>query len=177
MGAYIAHPAVTKQPCHSLESCFLARCMKPRQWINLSHQSYENTLHVGIYCIPSSLHPLSSASLSALQRSSMISVFRLGSTVHLQQPHLRVCQCFDLSAAPQVYTKTCTVWPSTRRTNNFIHLRSLSTFLFSLCSFVLLTGDKHQKKVITWSWAKWAIADNDENHSNSLITGSSSPVA
>lgn len=114
--------------------------------------------------------------LSAFRRSSIIHLFRLCSTAHQLQPHLCVCQCSDLSAAPRVYTKTCTVWPSTCRTNNFIHLHSLSTFLSSFCSFTHFTRDRHQKEVIIWQRAKWTTADNDENHNKSLITGSDSPV-
>lgn len=63
----------------------------------------------------------------------------------------------------------------TEQTTLFISTRS-PPFLSSLFSFTHFTGDRHQKRVIIWWRAKWAIADNDENHNKSLITGSNSPV-
>lgn len=134
------------------------------------------TQSVSVFSDVKTLPALSCSYLSTLWRSSIISLFRLGSSPHQQQPHLCVCQCSDLSAAPQVHTKTCTVWPSAHRTNNFIHLRSLSASLFPFCRFAHFTRGGQQKSVIWWR-AKWAFADEWwKIATKSLITGSNSPV-
>lgn len=106
-------------------------------------------------------------SLSAFQRSSIISLIRRGFSPHHQQPHLCVCQCSDPPCRP-LYTHTLT-----HTLYNQTHAEHTQTSFF-LCSFIILTGDKDQK-IVLWG-VKWAIADNEASYyrkqqSSGLVTG------
>lgn len=82
-----------------------------------------------------SLPLLSSSYLSAVQRSSIISLFRLGSTARQQQPHLCVCQSVCVtSLQPLRYTQRHALYDPahTEQTTLFISAHSFTFFVLPL---------------------------------------------